>query len=111
MLDGTSNAEEIQAGARGARVVKAFNTLLGSRMSDPVVGGVQLDGYLAGDDAAAKATVTELVRSLGFHPVDVGPLVMARALEALALLNINLNAANGWVWQTGWKLVGPTKPA
>jgi hypothetical protein len=28
-------------------------------------------------------------------------------LEGMAFLNISLNAANGWPWQTGWKLVGP----
>ena len=33
---------------------------------------------------------------------------MARSLEEMALLNITLNAANGWVWQTAWRLVGPT---
>jgi hypothetical protein len=26
----------------------------------------------------------------------------------MAFLNIALNAANGWPWQSGWKLVGPT---
>ena len=33
---------------------------------------------------------------------------MARSLEELAFLNITLNAGNGWVWQTAWRLVGPT---
>jgi NADPH-dependent F420 reductase len=109
-LDGTSNAEQIQASAPEARVVKAFNTLFASRMGEPVVDGVHLDGFVAGDDAAARAAVGELVRSLGLRPIEAGPLVMARALEALALLNINLNMHRGWSWQTGWKLVGPTAP-
>ena len=30
------------------------------------------------------------------------------ALEGMALLNIALNMTNGWPWQTGWKLLGPT---
>jgi hypothetical protein len=29
-------------------------------------------------------------------------------LEQMALLNMRLNASNGWTWQTGWKLLGPT---
>lgn len=107
-LDGTSNAEQIQAAAPGARVVKAVNTLLASKMAAPTADGVALDGYLAGDDAAARATVGELLGSLGYRPIDAGPLVMARALEAVALLNINLNMNNGWSWQNGWKLLGPT---
>jgi predicted dinucleotide-binding enzyme len=65
-------------------------------------------GDLAGDDDQAKQTVAELVGSIGFRPVDVGPLVMARALEALALLNIMLQIRNNWPWQAGFKLVGPT---
>jgi 8-hydroxy-5-deazaflavin:NADPH oxidoreductase len=107
-LDGTSSAEQIQARAPGAKVVKAFNTAFASRQADPVVDGVALDGFLAGDDDQAKRTVTELVDSIGFRPIDVGPLVMARALEALALLNIMLQIRNNWPWQAGFKLVGPT---
>jgi 8-hydroxy-5-deazaflavin:NADPH oxidoreductase len=108
VLDGTSAAEQIQARVQRAKVVKAFNTALAARQADPVVEGVALDGYLAGDDEGAKQTVSELVGSIGFRPVDVGPLVMARALEALALLNIMLQIRNNWPWQAGFKLVGPT---
>jgi 8-hydroxy-5-deazaflavin:NADPH oxidoreductase len=108
VLDGTSAAEQIQARVPGAKVVKAFNTAFAFRQADPVVDRVALDGYLAGDDDQAKQTVSELVGSIGFRPVDVGPQVMARALEALALLNIMLQIRNNWPWQAGFKLVGPT---
>jgi 8-hydroxy-5-deazaflavin:NADPH oxidoreductase len=57
VLDGSSNAEQIQARASGTRVVKAFNTLFAARQADPVVDGVQLDGLVAGDDDAAKRQV------------------------------------------------------
>ena len=89
-------------------MVKAFNTALASRQADPVVDGLRLDGYVAGDDAEAKAAVLQLVESIGFVPIDAGPLAMARALEGMAMLNITLNIRNGWPWQDGWKLVGPT---
>ena len=102
----TSNAEELAALLPDAHVVKAFNTLFASHQSDPIADGVQLDGYVAGDDAAAKALVLELVASIGLEPVDVGPLARARQLEGLAFLNITLNIANGGSWQSGWKLVG-----
>ena len=102
----TSNAEEIAALLPGASVVKAFNTLFASNQSDPIADGVQLDGYVAADDDAARATVLELVESIGLRPVDVGPLARARQLEGLAFLNITLNIANGGSWQSGWKLVG-----
>jgi NADPH-dependent F420 reductase len=102
----TSNAEELAALLPGARVVKAFNTLFASNQADPIADGVQLDGFVAADDPAARALVLELVESIGLRPVDVGPLVRARQLEGLAFLNITLNIANGGSWQSGWKLVG-----
>jgi 8-hydroxy-5-deazaflavin:NADPH oxidoreductase len=105
----TSAAEDVQARLPEAGVVKAFNTVFASNQANPVVDGVPLDGYVAGDDPNAKQKVLELVRSIGFRPVDVGPLVMARTLEALAWLNISLNMNNKWSWQTGWKLVGPAR--
>jgi predicted dinucleotide-binding enzyme len=55
--------------------------------------------------------VIEFVRSLGFKPIDAGPLAMARALEGMGPLNISLNMNNGWPWQSGWKLLGPTADA
>ena len=109
VMDGTSNAEQIQTRAPRARVVKAFNTTFASRHADPVVDGVPVDMLVATDDDDARAKVMELVGSLGFRPIDAGSLVMARALEAMGLLNILLQIRHGWPWQTGWKLVGPTE--
>jgi NADPH-dependent F420 reductase len=106
-LDAPSNAEQIQE-MTSAPVIKAFNTIFASHQADPNVEGTTLDGFVAGDDADAKETALELVSSLGFRPIDAGPLVMARALEGMGALNIALNQNNGWPWQTGWKLVGPT---
>jgi Predicted dinucleotide-binding enzymes len=102
----TSNAEELATLLPGASIVKAFNTLFASNQSDPITEGVQLDGYVAGNDVTAKAKVLNLVASIGLNPVDVGPLSRARQLEGLAFLNIALNMANGGSWQSGWKLVG-----
>lgn len=107
-LDGTSAAEQIQARLPDARVVKAFNYAFASRQADPVVDGTPIDGFVAGDDEDAKAKVLQLVESVGFRPIDAGPLAMARALEAMAVLIITLQIRHGWSWQQGWKLVGPT---
>jgi len=103
-----SGAEEIQAQLDGAHVVKAFNTVFAANQSDAEAGGEQLDGFYAGDDEGAKKRVAELLAAIGFRPIDAGPLTAARALEQIAFLNISLNARNGWPWQSGWKLVGPT---
>jgi predicted dinucleotide-binding enzyme len=107
-LEGPSNAELIQGMAPNAKVVKAFNTVFASHQADPVIDDIQLDGFVAGDDDAVKQQVLELVRSLGFRPIDSGPLTMARALEGMGMLNIWLNMTFSWPWQTGWKLLGPT---
>lgn len=102
-----SGAEYVQERLPQASVVKAFNTVLAANQAEPVVDGVQLDGFIAGDDATAKATVVDLLVSLGYHPVDVGGLRAALALEHMALLNISLNARKGLSWRSAWKLIGP----
>jgi NADPH-dependent F420 reductase len=103
-----SGAEEIQGKAPGSRVVKAFNTVLAAHQADPrVAGGLRIDGYVAADDEDAKKIVLGLVEAIGLNPVDAGGLAMARWLEGMAWLNINLQMKNGWSWQASWKLVGP----
>ena len=108
---GVSAAEALQQQVPGAKVVKALNTLFASRYAAPTEEGQPLDAFLAGDDAGAKALVTELVTSLGLRPVDLGGLRMARTLEELAFANISLNAGNSWTWQSAFRLVGPQTAA
>lgn len=105
--EGTSAAEGIQTHVPTARVVKAFNTAFAARQTDPTISGIDVDGFVAADDEEAKAVVLDLVKSMGFHPIDAGQLAMSRYLEALAFLNISLQMRHGWSWQAGWKLVGP----
>ena len=106
---GRSSAEELQDKVPNAKVVKAFNTIFAGRHGNPFEGEHPLDAFVAGDDADAKAKVGELATSLGYRVIDAGGLRMARSLEEMAFLNISLNATKGWVWQSGWKLVGPTE--
>jgi NADPH-dependent F420 reductase len=106
-VDGTSNAETIQARVPRALVVKAFNTLFASRQADPEVDGTPVDALIAGNDDVAKKMVSELAGSMGMRPIDVGPLDAARNLEALAVLTIWLNMQGG-SWQNTWKLLEPS---
>lgn len=78
----------------GARVVKAFNTIGAELMVDPPF-AEKPTMFIAGDDAAAKATVTQLTESLGFEVVDVGPLSSADLLENLARLWVTLTRSRG----------------
>jgi 8-hydroxy-5-deazaflavin:NADPH oxidoreductase len=103
-----AGAEQLQAALPSAKVVKAFNTVFAANQAYPVVDGVTLDGFYAGDDEQAKRIVRRLLDTMGYHPVDAGPLSAALSLEHLAFLNISLNARHGWAWRNGWKLVGPT---
>jgi predicted dinucleotide-binding enzyme len=74
-------------------------------MALPQADGAPLEGFVAADDADAKATAMTIVEAVGFEPVDAGPLARARQLEALALLNIGLQVVNGWGWTSAWRLV------
>ena len=60
----TTSTELLARHLRGARLVKAFNTINFLALAVP----------MAGDDQAAKRVVEQLVVDLGFVPVDVGRL-------------------------------------
>ena len=99
--EGSSGAEEIQRQLPSARVVKAFNTIFASNQAAPTAA---IDAFIAADDDGARNEVIDLARSVGFSPLDVGPLSSARYLEGMAYINIGLNAQNGWSWTSSWKL-------
>jgi predicted dinucleotide-binding enzyme len=85
----TSAAEQIAAAIPSAQVVKAFNTVF----AQVLAGGAELDGqkvpvYFAGDSEQGRETVRSLIDSIGFTPIDAGPLKNARYLEPLGGLNI-----------------------
>lgn len=105
-----SGAEEVQQRHRGVRVVKAFNTVFASNMATGTAGGETLTLFAAGDDEAARRTVLDLGRDLGFDAVDCGPLRNARWLEALGYLNITLAYQLGHGTQTGFRYVHPVSP-
>ena len=91
--EGTSGAQEIaKAAPTGAHVVKAFNTLPSDVLAASPAKGHLLDVFIAGDDAQAKADVSEFIESLGLRPLDTGQLPMARALENATLLHLGLVA-------------------
>lgn len=85
----TSAAEEIQKLAPQARVVKAFNTIFAQLLASESRAGKTLQVFVAGDDAAAKASVSELAKSAGFEAVEAGPLSNSRFLEPIGEMNIH----------------------
>ena len=87
----TSAAEEIQKLAPTAKVVKAFNTVFASVLeAGGVAAGRPATVFVAGDDADARRSVSELAASAGLEPLETGGLASARYLEPVAGLNIAL---------------------
>ncbi len=85
----SSGAEELAKKANEAKVVSAFNTV-----PSEVLFGVfearrkstRPSLVYCGDDKSGKALAAELIRDVGFDPVDAGPLEIARYTEPFALL-------------------------
>ena len=91
-----SGGEHVQRLAAGARVVKAFNIVNFNYMVDPDLPGGPPDMFIAGDDEAAKATVTEVLESFGWPGVyDIGAIDGARQLESLCLLWVAIGVRRG----------------
>jgi 8-hydroxy-5-deazaflavin:NADPH oxidoreductase len=91
----TSAAEEIQRAVPGVKIVKAFNTVFSAVLGSQPGGDSKAQVFYAGDDPGAKDTVRRLIESIGFEPVDGGPLTNARYLEPLGMLNIWLGYVGG----------------
>lgn len=89
--DNTSVAQMVaDAAPASTHVVKAFNSLFNHILAS----GDPADVFMAGDDAQAKASISEFITSLGLRPRDVGDLAMAHWLEGAGLLVMGL-ARNG----------------
>ena len=91
----TSGGEQVAEWARGAKVVKIFNSTGSNNMENPVYGGAAIPMFYCGDDAGAKKTAAELARETGFDPIDAGPLENARLLEPYAMLWVSLAYKSG----------------
>ena len=87
-----------------SRVVKAFNVVGNTLMVDPKLPGGPPDMFIAGNDAAAKQTVTQICKEFGWPVVDIGGIEGSRLLEPLAMLwvvvGFRLNR-----WEQAWKLL------
>jgi 8-hydroxy-5-deazaflavin:NADPH oxidoreductase len=92
----TSGAEELAKLAKGARVVKAFNTTGAENMADTAypLGAPVMP--VCGDDAQARQRVMALATLIGFDAVDLGPLSAARYIEPFAMTWIHLAIKQGY---------------
>jgi predicted dinucleotide-binding enzyme len=91
----TSGGEQVASLAKGARVVKAFNTTGFGNMKNPKYAGRAVTMFYATDDAGAAKIAEQVIRDVGFEPEFAGPLRQARYLEPLAALWISLTPRLG----------------
>ena len=85
----SSGAEALAKKVPGAHVVSAFGTVPSEVLFAVFAardGDTRPSLVYCGDDEDAKATAAELIRDVGFDPVDAGPLEVARYSEPFTLL-------------------------
>jgi predicted dinucleotide-binding enzyme len=85
----SSGAEALARKVPKARVVCAFNTVPSEVLSGVYEArrrAARPSLVYCGDDSRSKKIAAELIRDVGFDPVNAGPLRMARYTEPFALL-------------------------
>jgi hypothetical protein len=93
--DSDSLAEQIQRAFPKVKVVKTLNTLNALLMVNPgQLAGGDHSVFLSGNDAQAKKTVNELLRSFGWKDIiDLGDISTARGPEMLLAAWLRLYGA------------------
>ena len=88
-ITGRTSSEIVADLAPGAKVVKAFNTVPMSWISDVSSSKRKTAFFVSGDDANAKKVVSDFIGEMGFYSLDLGSL-----------------AEGGRLQQTGGPLIG-----
>ena len=77
----------------GALVIAAFKTNFAATFENPIDStGEPREVHYAGDDEEAMKAVKQLIRGIGFKPVDCGTLAQAVVLDHMVPLMIRLDA-------------------
>jgi len=82
-ISGRTSSEIVADLAPGAKVVKAFNSVPMSWISDFSSSKPRTVLFLSGDDNDAKRSVAELVEQVGLTAVDLGSLAVGGRLQQL----------------------------
>lgn len=83
----TSGGEKVAEFAKGAKVVKCFNTTGFNIMANPEKSVM----FVCGNDREANETVRKLASEIGFDALNIGDLTKSRLLEPFAALWIHLS--------------------
>jgi predicted dinucleotide-binding enzyme len=91
-----SLAEQIQRSFPNVNVVKCLNTVGVDVMTHPERLPEDTTMFVAGNDAEAKATAADLLRSFGWRSIlDLGRIEAARGMEMYQLMWLSLVSAQG----------------
>jgi predicted dinucleotide-binding enzyme len=99
-----SAGEQIQRWLTTARVVKAFNIVGHTHMFRPEFPGGPPDMLIAGNDAAAKQVVSQILNEFGWEVIDLGGIENSRYLEPLAMAWVAYGFRNR-SWNHAFKLL------
>lgn len=108
----TSGAEELAKKRPKAHVVSAFNTVPSEVLFDVFAkrrNKTRPSLVYCGDHAGSKKRVAQLIRDVGFDPLDLGDLKMARYTEPFTMVVAELAYSRGkgprlsyrFAWQKG----------
>ncbi len=103
--DGSAAEEISSVSPVSTRVVKAFNTIFVRNLLDNKLDCSPMDVFIAGNDEHARVVVGELAESIGLHPIDAGPLVRARQIEAMEFLHMAIQSTNNLGYKSAIKIV------
>jgi len=98
-ISGRTSSEIVADLAPGAKVVKAFNTVPMSWISDFSPSKRKTALFVSGDDADAKKVVGDVIEEIGFCSLDLGSLAVGGRLQQLGgpLLGVNLTFSERFV--------------
>lgn len=81
-LRGRTSSELFAEMVPGARVVKGLNTLPAELLAqDPRVKNGRRVAFISGDDPVSKTTISDLLETVGFSPIDLGTLANGGRLQ------------------------------
>lgn len=101
----TSGAEQVAKWARGAKVVKCFNTVGFNVMENTEFAEGKPTMLYCADDPEARNAARQLAANAGFDPQDAGPLEQARYLEPFAMLWITMAMKYGLGREMAFRLM------
>lgn len=78
--------EQLQKQYPRTKFIKAFSSVSNARMVNPRFEGGRPSMFICGDDAGAKALVTDVLDQFGWDTEDMGAVEAARAIEPLCML-------------------------